>query len=129
MKIDNKRLQAQIRKDTANKITTDILGKKLREEHRPDYTYSKNLFQEGFEWFNSGLSLEDAPKDKLGNTSFVKGFERGKRLDFINTMIYNDGYDFYTSGGNLDIASDKMRNNEHFVRGFNDAKKGIEKQR
>lgn len=123
MKIDNSKLQTQIRSDIANKITTDILRKKLKEGYQPDSTYNEDLFEEGVEWFISGLSLEDAPEDKLKNTNFSKGFKKAQRLDMINTMIYNDGYNFYINGGSLEVASDKMRNNEHFVRGFNDAKK------
>lgn len=123
MKIDNRKLQTQIRSDIANKITTDILRKKSKEGYQPVSTYNEDLFEEGVKWFISGLSLEDAPEDKLKNTNFSNGFKKAQRLDMISTMIYNDGYNFYINGGSLEVASDKMRNNEHFVRGFNDAKK------
>ncbi len=46
-------------------------------------SFDRDTYNKGEEWFNSGLSLEDAPEILRGNMAFIKGFERGKRMAMI----------------------------------------------
>ncbi len=52
-------------------------------------SFSYDIFEEGVKFFNSGLTLDDAPDDKRTNNSFVTGFEHAKRLAKINEMEKN----------------------------------------
>ena len=122
MKVDYRKIYSQIRRDSGNRIATDIREQKKRENYKPVDKRDKEIYDKGFEWFNSGLSLDEAPVDIKDNTNFVNGFEKAKRLSDINNMIYNDGKVFYLNGGILDNVSDKMKNNEYFVKGYMDAK-------
>ena len=51
--------------------------------------YDKNLYDKGMEWYNSGLTLEDASPEDRNNIHFVNGYERGKRLALIEEMQKN----------------------------------------
>lgn len=44
----------------------------------------------GEDWFNNGFSFEEAPLELQENISFKYGFERGKRLAYIQGLIEND---------------------------------------
>lgn len=72
--------QAQIRKNIQDNIAIDIYNKnKMQNMVRTD-KYDPEIFNQGIEWFNSGLKIEDAPEKIRNNTNFVRGFEKGKRL-------------------------------------------------
>ena len=51
--------------------------------------FNKDLFDKGQKWFESGLSLEDAPEEIKTNRDFIRGFERGRRLVFIEELDKN----------------------------------------
>ena len=122
MNKDYRKIHRQIRKDSGNRIAADLREKEKKDNYKPVDKRDKEVFDKGIEWFNSGLSLDDAPENFRTNTNFVNGFEKAKRLADINSMIYNDGKNFFLSGRTLDSASDKMKNNEYFINGYMDAK-------
>ena len=51
--------------------------------------YDKNLYNRGMEWYNSGLSLEEASPEDRNNIHFVNGYKRGERLALIDKMQKN----------------------------------------
>ena len=48
--------------------------------------YDRDIFSKGQQWFESGLSLEDAPLEFRSNRNFVRGFDRGRRIAFIQEL-------------------------------------------
>lgn len=57
--------------------------KDLENMYRSSH-YDKKMYEEGQKWFDSGLSLEDAPDNLRKNLNFINGFKRGERLALIN---------------------------------------------
>lgn len=83
--------------------------------------YDSDMLNQGYDWFNKGASLEDAPEELRNNFNFINGFNKAQRLSQINDMLYNDGKNFFFRGFSLDEASDKMKNNPYFMKGYQDA--------
>jgi len=69
---------------------TMILAEKNRKpvKQRPPFDYKQ--YENGNRWFDSGLSLEDAPEELRENVSFVDGYEHGRRLALIDEMKAKD---------------------------------------
>ena len=42
--------------------------------------FDKDVYNKGMAWYDSGLSLDEAPEEFKNNIHFVNGYERGKRL-------------------------------------------------
>ena len=80
----------------------------------------KTIFNAGMEWFNNGLSLDDANEDMRNNNSFIEGFEKGKRLDAINKQLFELGKDWYLNGRNINDAPQNYINNKYFCMGYAD---------
>lgn len=113
--------QAQIRNNIQKKLANDLYReKKMQNMVRTD-KYDQKIFNQGTEWYNSGLEIEDAPENIRNNTNFVRGFERARRVSEANNAIYEEGRNFYFGGGSLEQASEKMRMNPYFVKGYQDA--------
>ena len=113
--------QAQIRNNIQKKLANDLYReKKMQNMVRTD-KYDQKIFNQGTEWYNSGLEIEDAPENIRNNTNFVRGFERARRVAEANNAIYEEGRNFYFGGGSLEQASEKMRMNPYFVKGYQDA--------
>lgn len=51
--------------------------------------FSKDLFDKGIAWFNSGLALSDADESLKTNRSFVNGFNHGYRLSLVRELEQN----------------------------------------
>ena len=80
------RLYGEIRRDTANKIASDLRNKEIRKNYvRPDKR-DLDICNKGLEWFKNGLALEDAPIELKNNTNFINGFNKGKRLAMIESL-------------------------------------------
>ena len=113
--------QAQIRNNIQKKLANDLYReKKMQNMVRTD-KYDQKIFNQGTEWYNSGLEIEDAPENIRNNTNFVRGFERARRVSEANNAIYEEGRNFYFGGGSLEQGSEKMRMNPYFVKGYQDA--------
>lgn len=113
--------QAQIRNNIQKRLSNDLYReKKMQSMVRTD-KYDQKIFNQGSEWYNSGLEIEDAPEEIKNNTNFVRGFERARRITEANNSIYEEGRNFYFGGASLEQASDKMRLNPYFVKGYQDA--------
>lgn len=69
----------------------EIVEKEKRSELKKNFTeivrdFSKDNYANGEEWFKSGLPFEEAPIELQQNTAFKNGFERGKRLAYIQEL-------------------------------------------
>lgn len=90
MRKDYFKLYGDIRKDLANRIAGDIQDKEKRANYvRPDKS-DPDIFNKGMEWFNSGLSLDEAPEEIRKNSNFINGFKKGERLAYIATLQERD---------------------------------------
>lgn len=49
-------------------------------------SFDKNLYLNGEKWFNDGHSIEDASQEFRENSSFTSGYERAKRLKYIDEL-------------------------------------------
>ena len=86
MKIDYDKMYKDIRRNSSNRIANDIYEKKKKENYvRPDKR-DLDIFNKGLKWFNSGLSLEDAPEELRNNSNFINGFKKGERLVLIASL-------------------------------------------
>lgn len=113
--------QAQIRNNIQKKLANDIYReKKMQNMVRTD-KYDQKIFNQGSDWYNSGLEIDDAPEEIRNNTNFVRGFERAKRIFEANNAVYESGRDFYFGGASLEQASEKMKTNPYFLKGYQDA--------
>ena len=80
------RLYGEIRRDSSNKIASDLRNKEIKMNYvRPDKR-DLNICNKGIEWFNEGLSLDDAPEELKNNTNFINGSNKGKRLAIIESL-------------------------------------------
>lgn len=111
----------QIRKSIQNDIANEIYKKKKMQDMVRIDKYDQGIFNQGIEWYNSGLEIEDAPEKIRNNTNFIRGFEKGRRVAEVNNSIYESGRNFYFGGASLEQASEKMRSNPYFVKGYQDA--------
>ena len=81
----------RLKKQRKQEISRGFIDSQLREGNylktlQNTRDFDKNLFDKGKLWFDSGLSLEDADEKLKNDISFVKGFNHGARLDYINKM-------------------------------------------
>lgn len=79
-------------------------------------------FIKGIEWFNSGLSLDDASEELRNNNSFCKGYARGEFESIQKKKLYDTGVEFFEKGVVIEEIPKNYRDNEIFMDGYNDAK-------
>ena len=98
-----------------------------REKNMSLQPNDKEKFIQGENWFNSGLLLEDASEELRNNINFVNGFNRAKRISFIEQSLYDLGVDFYNSGVLLEDIPETYRNNPTVLRGYSESQQRIKK--
>lgn len=81
-------------------------------------------FIRGIEWFNSGLSLEDAPEKLRNNNSFCKGYARGEFESIQKKKLYDTGVEYFDKGIDIEKIPNNYKENEMFMSGYNDASNG-----
>ena len=117
----NSMSQAKKRQYIQKRVADELAWeKKMQSVVRTD-KYDQKIFNQGIEWYNTGLEISDAPENIRNNTNFVRGFEKGKRVAEVNNAIYESGRNFYFGGADLEQASEKMKSNPYFVKGYQDA--------
>lgn len=87
-----------------------------------------DIFNKGYEWFESGLSLEDASDEIKNDFNFVNGFEKAKRVQKINESLEMLGVEWFNSGLPLEKAPDNYINSPYFINGFNTAMNNANKR-
>ena len=86
MKIDYDKIYKDIRRNSSNRIANDIWEKERRKNYvRPDKR-DLDICNKGLEWFNSGLSLDDAPIELKNNTNFINDFIKGESNAMIECL-------------------------------------------
>ena len=55
-------------------------AKRKKAEAAHNEPFDINIYNKGMEWYNSGLSLDEAPDNEKNNIHFVNGYERAERL-------------------------------------------------
>ena len=102
-------------------VALDMRCKNL--EHRK--VTNIDLFNKGIEWFESGLTLNDADDKMKIDFNFVNGYEKAKRMKNINENLEILGSEWFESGLSLDTAPDTYINNPYFMNGYNKASEKI----
>lgn len=103
----------KIRETNQSLVARDIVEKQVKVR------YSQDLFNKGNEWFNSGLSLDDAPLEMKNHDSFVGGYNHGKRIKLVNDLLYDLGVDYFDRGIPLSQVPNNYMNNSFFLDGYN----------
>lgn len=71
-----------------------IEGKSSREQVLKNMyhtsNFDKKMYDKGQQWYESGLSLSEAPVELQENFSFTDGFKRGERLALISEVQNKD---------------------------------------
>ena len=80
----------EIRKKNQDKIAKDVYIKGKLEGFVRSDAYNANIFEQGANWFNEGMSLEDAPENIRNNTNFINGYNKASRLAFIEKLKNDD---------------------------------------
>ena len=105
----------------SNYIFNSIIANEIKEKNAIRYNFSDEEFEKGIEWFDSGLSLDDAPDELRKSGSFIKGFQRGNTIKIVNETLYNTGVEFFEKGIDIIDVPDNYKNNVFFMDGYNDA--------
>lgn len=96
-----------------NAIAAQILEQK--KDHTP---LNFQIFDMGIKWFNAGMTLEDADEELKNDSSFIKGFNKGKMLKYIEESLYALGEGFYNDGLSIDEIPEMYRNNPTVILGY-----------
>lgn len=86
------------------------------------HNYNVNDIERGKSWFYDGLSLEDAPIDLKNNASFIAGFKKAEREQYVNDLAYQTGIEYYNKGIPFEKIPEMYLNNEFFMSGYNSKK-------
>ena len=116
------RLIKHIQEDSMFRIEGDIRRAKQRENYKPIDKYDINIFNQGMQWFNSGLPLEEAPDNVKTNTNFVKGYNKAKRIRDVENYLYDLGTSFYMDGIPVEAIPERYRENPFVLKGYTDSK-------
>ena len=76
----------EAREGRQNAVEKDIREKAKGENMPKVDRYDSKIFEQGANWFNEGMNLEDAPESVRNNSNFIRGYDRAKRLALIVEM-------------------------------------------
>ena len=107
-----------IRNNRQKRLADDIYKQQKMQNMVRNDKYDQKIFDQGIEWYNSGLDIDDAPEDIRNNTNFVRGFEKGKRIAEANNYLYEEGKNFFFGGGVLEQAPKNLQTNPYFIKGY-----------
>ena len=82
-------------------------------------TNDRKTFDAGYEWFESGFTLEDADEKLRNHPNFIAGFNYGKRIQYVNQLSYETGIEWFNKGIKEEEIPDNYKNNEYFMNGYN----------
>lgn len=112
----------EIRQKLQNDVSKAVYLKSIAEKMTATDKYDSNIFEKGINWFNEGMSLEEAPDNIKNNTNFIRGYERAKRLALIEGHLYDLGKKYFEDGLEIENIPLKYRNSDSVIKGYNDAK-------
>ena len=97
----------------------------VAQDIKPDLHFRfDDDYIKGIEWFNSGLSLEDASEELRNNNSFCKGYARGEFESIQKKKLYDTGVEYFENGVVVEKLPKIYKDNEIFMNGYNDAANG-----
>lgn len=101
------------------------ISKDIEKKNKPIKHSYNNVEdrQKGFDWFNNGLSLEEAPEEMQNNASFIVGYNRAYRAKIINDNLYDLGREYYERGVSLEDIPERYKDDEYFINGYNSKNK------
>lgn len=108
----NENLQARIAEDIS------------REKKKASivYNFDKDNFINGKLWFNEGFSLDEAPEKLKDNISFISGFKKAERVQYVNNLAYQTGIEYHNNGIPFEEIPEIYIKNEFFMEGYNSKK-------
>ena len=112
-----------LKKTISTEIAKDV-DRKLKPK-RPVDDFNQVIFNQGMQWFNSGLPLEDAPAKLRSNTNFINGFNKAKRIRDVENYLYDLGVSYFADGLPTEAIPEKYRENPHVLLGYLDAKSKV----
>ena len=115
---NNKRVGIQ--RSNQNNVADDIAREKKKDSIV--YNFDKDNFQNGKLWFNEGLSLDEAPDNLKDNISFISGFIKAEREQYVNDLAYQTGIEYRDKGILFDEIPEIYVKNEFFMEGYNSKK-------
>lgn len=115
---NNKRVGIQ--RSNQNNVADDIAREKKKDSIV--YNFDKDNFQNGKLWFNEGLSLDEAPDNLKDNISFISGFRKAEREQYVNDLAYQTGIEYRDKGILFDEIPEIYVKNEFFMEGYNSKK-------
>ena len=80
----------EIRQGRQNAVEKDIREKANMEKMVKADRFDSKIFEQGANWFNEGMALEDAPDNVRNNSNFIRGYDRAKRIALIVEMQNNE---------------------------------------
>ena len=86
MLVNNKTTKMDVKITNSSIVVAEQSFEKHLKRLNDSSKFDRDFYQKGTLWFESGLSLEDAPEEFRTNKDFIRGFERGKRLAFIQEL-------------------------------------------
>ena len=105
-----------------SRVITDEIAREIELKKNPPkiYVYDEKTFNDGINWYISGMSLEEASLELREDKNFIRGYELAARQDKIHKSLEIQGAEWYYSGKTLEESN--YADNEYFIKGYNDAK-------
>jgi hypothetical protein len=105
----------------------EAIATQIREQQKDHTPLNFDIFEMGIKWFDSGLSLDDADDELKNDSSFIKGFNKGKMLKYIEESLYALGIEFYNDGLSIDEIPEMYKNNPRVIQGYENSRKSNNK--
>lgn len=107
--------------DEIRRIIVDDIMLEEERKAKGGYVHNSEMFSAGELWFNQGHTLEEADDKNKNNASFIRGYNKARRVKIINDGLYAAGVEHFMSGMSLDTAHKSYLTSEHFIKGYEDA--------
>lgn len=108
-----------MRQDGQSKVDSHIRMEKKLAEKVP--RFDPKLIDQGFQWYKSGFSLDDAPENLKNNINFYNGYMRGVRLQDVNDEFFSLGMETYLLGKSWENIPTEHKENIYFMQGYEEA--------
>lgn len=101
------------------RVMSQVHNKVKRDNADPLKEVEYKMRNQGKLFFESGMSLEDAPLEYKDNASFVKGYEDARDR---KQEVYDLGVQKYVDGVKFKDLASIYQKNADFMQGYKDAK-------
>ncbi len=107
----------RINESVQTRLADDLLREKKKDSIV--YNFDNNNFQNGKLWFSEGFSLDESPDSLKNNVSFISGYRKAAREQYVNDLAYQTGIEYLEKGVPFEEIPDIYKNNEFFMSGYN----------